>query len=276
VMFGLGCAYVGDSLAFAIILGLCATLGTAIPMLILSPDDAGKKVGIFTWAGIGIVCIGLYFLAKAGMSKERDQKANRDAAEREPLLNASSINAAEKGALAKAPKSFKVGLVICFVSGIASGLMNVGLTLGEDMTDACLARGASEINKKNLAWALTISSGFVPNAAYSMYLLFTNSTWQNFGKGSLGQRIKNMFLGAMMGVLWYCGNFVYGAGASGIGLLGTVVGWPVFMVAIPPVLLPLAFSLSNPLSSCTQLSSPTLLLLLWSACVGVGGSYIGD
>lgn len=46
VLFGLGCAYVGDSLAFAIILGMCATLGTAVPMLILSPEDATKKVSL--------------------------------------------------------------------------------------------------------------------------------------------------------------------------------------------------------------------------------------
>ena len=232
VTFGLGCAYVGDSLAFAIILGLCATLGTAIPMLILKPEDATKKVGIYTWAGIGVVCIGLYLLAKAGASKERDQKAlkkERDS-EKEPLMKQTSINSEATTSTNSQEKSFAVGLFICLLSGVFSGLMNVGLTLGKQITDAAEERGASSICKKNLTWALVISSGFLPNAAYSMYLLSKNSTWSYFGNGSLGVRLYNIFLGAMMGILWYVGNFIYGAGASGIGLLGTVVGWPVFMV----------------------------------------------
>eukprot|EP00036_Acanthoecidae_sp_10tr_P013706 CAMPEP_0206286576 /NCGR_PEP_ID=MMETSP0106_2-20121207/670_1 /ASSEMBLY_ACC=CAM_ASM_000206 /TAXON_ID=81532 /ORGANISM="Acanthoeca-like sp., Strain 10tr" /LENGTH=353 /DNA_ID=CAMNT_0053717099 /DNA_START=29 /DNA_END=1087 /DNA_ORIENTATION=- len=240
VTFGLGCAYVGDSLAFAIILGLCATFGTAVPMLILSPGDATKKVGIFTWAGIGVVCVGLYLLAKAGASKERDQKglaASVQDTEREPLVAGSStaINASDVGSstvATKSSKSLTVGLAICFVSGVFSGLMNVGLTLGNPLTDACASRGASSINKKSLAWALTISAGFLPNAGFSMYKLWSNGTWGNFGAGSLGQRFVNVGLGVLMGVLWYCGNFVYGAGASGIGKLGTVVGWPIFMVSM--------------------------------------------
>lgn len=232
VTFGLGCAYVGDSLAFAIILGLCATLGTAVPMLILSPADAGKRVGIFTWAGIGVVCIGLYLLAKAGANKEKDQQRAKaqSRSEAEPLIGG-GINSEPPKSSDKEPKSFAVGLLICFVSGVFSGLMNVGLTLGGDITDEAAARGASSINKKNLAWALVISSGFIPNGFYSAYLLCKNNTWSNFSKGSLNQRLKNVGLGALMGVLWYSGNFVYGAGASGIGLLGTVVGWPVFMVS---------------------------------------------
>ena len=34
-----------------------------------------------------------------------------------------------------------------------------------------------------------------------------------------------------MGCLWYGGLVVYGAGADGIGGLGSVLGWPAFTVA---------------------------------------------
>lgn len=40
VTFGLSCHFVGDSLAFAIILGLTSTLGAAIPLLLLHADEA--------------------------------------------------------------------------------------------------------------------------------------------------------------------------------------------------------------------------------------------
>ena len=35
-----------------------------------------------------------------------------------------------------------------------------------------------------------------------------------------------------MAVLWSGSNFVYGAGARGLGSLGLVLGWPIFMAAI--------------------------------------------
>eukprot|EP00038_Savillea_parva_P007669 m.171767 g.171767 ORF g.171767 m.171767 type:complete len:356 (+) comp13418_c0_seq1:68-1135(+) len=227
VTFGLGCQYVGDSLAFAIILGLCATLGTAVPMLILSPEDAGKKVGIYTWIGIGVVCIGLYLISKAGQCKERDQAKIRAEEEAQPLM----INTTD-GTAPKERKSFAVGLLICAASGVFSGFLNVGLTLGSSITDAAAARGASSVMKKNVTWALVVSAGFIPNAIYSIFLLSTRGTWINFSHGVLPIRIRNVTLGAVMGVTWFTGNFVYGAGASGIGLLGTVVGWPIFMVSM--------------------------------------------
>lgn len=76
------------------------------------------QVGIFTWAGIAVVMVGLYFLAKAGINKEKDQKSRKINADREkePLLppggGVQSINdeVIVGGSLAKIPtKSFAVG-----------------------------------------------------------------------------------------------------------------------------------------------------------------------
>ena len=35
-----------------------------------------------------------------------------------------------------------------------------------------------------------------------------------------------------MAILWSGSNFLYGAGARSLGLLGLVVGWPIFMAVI--------------------------------------------
>ena len=42
----------------------------------------------------------------------------------------------------------------------------------------------------------------------------------------------NVCLVVAMAVLWSGSNFVYGAGARGMGPLGLVLGWPIFMAAI--------------------------------------------
>jgi hypothetical protein len=65
------------------------------------------QVGIYTWAGIAVVMIGLYFLAKAGSSKERDQATRKAKTDREaePLMR--SIN--DDSVAEKPTKSFTVG-----------------------------------------------------------------------------------------------------------------------------------------------------------------------
>ena len=86
VTFGLGCDMVGNSLGFSIILGMCSALGAAIPLVALHPDKVGSKQGIYTWIGLAIVSVGLYFLAVAGMSKEKEQSEG-SLSEKTPLIN---------------------------------------------------------------------------------------------------------------------------------------------------------------------------------------------
>lgn len=73
VCFGAGTDMVGNSLGFAIILGLTSALGSAIPLVALHPSEIGSQEGICTWIGLVIVAVGLYLLAVAGSRKEKEQ-----------------------------------------------------------------------------------------------------------------------------------------------------------------------------------------------------------
>ena len=42
----------------------------------------------------------------------------------------------------------------------------------------------------------------------------------------------NWFYCAIMGLLWYGGNVIYGIGSNMLGDLGDAVGWPVFIVSM--------------------------------------------
>jgi L-rhamnose-H+ transport protein len=87
--------------------------------------------------------------------------------------------------------------------------------------------GASPTMSSNGIWALAVSCGFVPNAAYCVYLLNKNHTWGVFREKAAG---SGYALGAaLMGVLWYAGLVVYGMGADALGSLGAIVGWPMYM-----------------------------------------------
>ena len=79
-LFGVGCNAVGNSLGFSIILGLTATLGSAIVLVALHPDDIHTKEGYYTFAGLAVTVVGLSCCGYAGSRKEKEQAANEASA----------------------------------------------------------------------------------------------------------------------------------------------------------------------------------------------------
>ncbi len=206
VLFGQGIARVGLALGFAVILGITSSFGSLLPLAILHPDQLGTRHGVALIAGTLVMIVGLVFLALAGKRREREQ--------------ASATAASEHS-------GFGVGLIICILSGVFSSMLNFAFVFGEEMRQLSLHAGASTAMSGNAIWALAVSCGFLPNAAYCIYLLNKNHTWGVFQEKAAG---ADYTLGAtLMGFLWYSGVVVYGMGADALGALGGIVGWPVYM-----------------------------------------------
>ena len=206
IMFGQGIARVGLALGFAVILGITATFGSLLPLVILHPDQLGSRQGLGLIAGTLIMALGLVFLALAGKRREREQAPRTANSER---------------------SGFALGLMICILSGVFSSMANFAFVFGEEIHQLSLNAGASPAMAGNSIWALAISCGFLANAGYCVYLLNKNHTWAVFFEKSVGAGYP---MGAtLMGVLWYGGLVVYGMGADALGSLGGIVGWPVFM-----------------------------------------------
>jgi len=206
VLFGLGIARVGMALGFAVILGITSSFGSLLPLIILHPDQLGTRRGLALAAGTAVMVFGLIFLGLAGSRRERDQKA---------------------GASDSPRSGFGVGLLICILSGVFSSMLNFAFVFGEDLRLQALQAGASPSTAGSAVWAVAVSSGFLVNAGYCLYLLNKNRTWGAFLAKPAG---VSYWLGAaLMGALWYVGIIVYGMGAAAMGILGGIVGWPVYM-----------------------------------------------
>jgi L-rhamnose-H+ transport protein len=76
---------------------------------------------------------------------------------------------------------------------------------------------------------VALFAGFLANAVYTFYLLSKNKTWSNFTTPGTG---LGWVVGFLMAVLWTGGLILYGQGASSMGQLGSVLGWPVFMATL--------------------------------------------
>jgi len=202
-LFGLGISRVGMALGFALILGITASFGSLLPLAILHPEQLVAKRGMALIAGTAVMVLGLVLLALAGRSREHDLGVR---------------NGVRSG--------FTIGLVICILSGIFSSMMNFSFVFGDELRLRALQSGASNAMAANPIWALTVTGGFVANFLYCIYLLNKNHTWSVFGEGNPSVYWP---LGISMGLLWFGGTVIYGAGAASLGSLGAIVGWPIFM-----------------------------------------------
>lgn len=202
-LFGLGIAHVGLALGFAVILGITASFGSLIPMAILHPQELLMKRGIALIIGTLVMVVGLLLLARAGQTRERDLAK-----------------------ISEQRSRFAVGLLICILSGIFSSMMNFAFVFGDDLRKSALQFGASNAMAANPIWALTVSAGFIANCFYCIYLLNKNHTWGTFMKGNSS---LYWLMGISTGLLWFGGTVLYGMGASALGSLGNIVGWPIFM-----------------------------------------------
>lgn len=203
VLFGLGLAAVGLALGFAIIISLTAALGTLVPMAVLHPEQLLSFRGALVIAGLLVVITGVALCSRAGALKE--------------------------GGAASGGGSFTRGLIICIASGVMSPMLSFGFAFGSPIAEEAARLGADRANASIAIFAVAISAGFLVNAGYCLYLLAHNKTWS---KGLPSDRPHNLACTLAMGFLWLFGFFLYGLGATGLGELGTSVGWAIFMTTM--------------------------------------------
>lgn len=207
-LFGLGLKRVGMALSFAIILGITASFGSLLPLIVLHPENLLTRQGYALMAGLALVIFGIALCSVAGHRRERE--------------NSQSAQAGGSG--------FWLGLLICVLSGFFSPMLNFSFVFGKDLQQLAVGAGAQPTMASNSIWAVALTAGFLANAGYCVYLLQKNRTW-----GLLtGKEIPGVYwLGAsLMGLIWFAGIAVYGVGAAGMGALGAVMGWPLFMAMI--------------------------------------------
>ena len=201
---GLGMNHLGIGLGMAIILGLSASLGSLIPLLILTPQHLHTHQGRMYLVGTAIMLAGIALCARAGILRD----------------------AAHKRSLSAPPKPFLVGFVICCLSGLFSSALNFSYAFGGEAVDRARSLGASPLWSAGGVTVLAVSGVFIANLVYCGYLLRKNHTFGRFRQdgadtGWLG--------GALMGLFWFGGQSLYAEGINRMGTLGVVIGWPLLM-----------------------------------------------
>ena len=208
VLFGLAIDAIGIALAFSIVLGLSAALGSLIPLIWLHPDKILSPAGFADMGGVLLVVAGVSVCAVAGRMRER--------------LQAAGTNAPRRISVSR-------GLTFAVVSGICAALMNFGVAFGGPLIAAASAAGAKPQWAINSVWLPLMIAGAVPNILYCIRLLRRDGTSSNFSQNGTG---SYWLLALVMAVFWFGSTLMYGVATTKLGALGPVIGWPLFMSLI--------------------------------------------
>ena len=203
LLFGTGITLVGMSLGYALVVSLTAVNGALIPLIVLNPEKLGTFQGKMIFLALGVLLVGISLCSLAARRRK-----------------------SEKPLLARERTRFGLGLLACISAGFFSPMLNFAFAFGAPVSQTALSLGASKMGASIALLNLTMFAGFVPSAAYCIYLLNKNGTWNEF---FLANTASHWFYGFMMGLPSLGAFLVYGIATIYLGAIGPVLGWPVYM-----------------------------------------------
>jgi L-rhamnose-H+ transport protein len=204
VCFGLAVEMIGVTLAFSIVLGTSAAVGSLVPMVSLHRDNLDTGAGFAVLGAIAFVVIGVVVCAVAG--RMRDESNARSST---------------------SDSQTSQGLLLAFVCGIAASFMNLGVAFGTPLIETARSLGAYQFNATNAVWLPLMLAGAVPNVMYCAWLMQRNHSADKFRVGR-----SHWALAAGMACLWFGSTLLYGVAAWHLGSWGPILGWPFFMSLI--------------------------------------------
>lgn len=202
ILFGKSIPYIGISLTYGIVMGVCAAVGSLIPFFQLE-GATSRPTFPYVLAGVAIMLVGVAVTAYAGI--RRDKLARQ----------------AQPGS-----SRLQMGLAIALISGVLSALLNVGFVSAQPVGQTAEVAGVITRNSSLAVWVVVLTGAYVMNAGYALVLLIKNNSWSSFATPGAGKAYA-WSVGA--GLLWFGALGIYGQGATLMGDLGPVIGWPILL-----------------------------------------------
>jgi L-rhamnose-H+ transport protein len=203
ILFGVSVKRLGLGIAYAIIVGLGAILGTLVPFFVQQKAVAKENALALILSGVVVMSIGIFLTAWSGQIKERVATIHQS----------------------RSSRSYLAAIFLAVLCGLMAPMLNYSFVFGQDIAKAAVIFGNQPVNAAYAVWPVGLAGGLLPNAAYSLWLLGKNRTW------SLFRSTPSDFLrSSLMGILWMGAFAFYGMSATYLGALGTSVGWGLLQI----------------------------------------------
>ena len=203
ILFGVSVKRLGLGIAYAIIVGLGAVLGTLVPLFVQQRALTNEHALRLILSGVVVMSIGIFLTAWSGQIKERAAAVHQ----RPPH------------------GSYFAAIFLAVLCGLMAPMLNYSFAFGQDIAKAAVSFGNQPVHAAYAVWPVALAGGLVPNAAYSLWLLVKNRTWALFRSTP-----PDFLRSSLMGVLWMGAFGLYGMSATYLGALGTSVGWGLLQI----------------------------------------------
>jgi L-rhamnose-H+ transport protein len=204
ILFGISVDRLGLGIAYAIIVGLGAALGTLVPLLVQQRALAGRHAIELIVAGVAIMALGMFLTARGGQI-------------RESAAISFSPNPSRQG--------YRAAILLAVLCGVLAPMLNYSFAFGQDIARQAVRMGNPATHAAYAVWPIALAGGFIPNVAYSLYLISKKQTWPLFRSAG-----PDLFWSFLMAVLWMGAFALYGMSAIYLGSLGTSVGWGLLQI----------------------------------------------
>lgn len=179
VLFGISVQRLGLGLAYAIIVGLGAALGTLVPLFTQHRSQVGRVALLEVLAGVAIMVIGVSLSTWGGQIRERHHRP----------------------ALQSGPASgYSAAVLLAILCGVMAPMLNYSFAFGQEIAQQASHFGNTALRSAYAVWPIGLAGGLLPNIAYSLYLLRKNKSWKSFQVPA-----PDVFWSILMGVLWMGG-----------------------------------------------------------------------
>jgi L-rhamnose-H+ transport protein len=203
ILFGISVKRLGLGIAYAVIVGLGAVLGTLVPLFAQQRPTAKEHAIQLIVGGVAVMVIGILLTAWGGQIKERATHISQSASHR----------------------AYPAAIFLAVLCGFMAPMLNYSFAFGQGIAQAAVRLGNQPVHGAYAVWPIGLAGGFLPNAAYSVWLLFKNRTWPLFRYAR-----ADLLWSCLMGILWMGAFALYGMSATFLGALGTSVGWGLLQI----------------------------------------------
>ena len=203
ILFGISVKRLGLGIAYAIIVGLGAVLGTLVPLFAQQMPTAKQHAIQLIVSGVAVMVIGISLTAWGGQIKERATDISQSASHR----------------------AYPAAVFLAVLCGFMAPMLNYSFAFGQGIAQAAVRLGNQPVHGAYAVWPIGLAGGFLPNAAYCLWLLFKNRTWPLFRYAR-----ADLLWSCLMGILWMGAFALYGMSATFLGALGTSVGWGLLQI----------------------------------------------
>jgi L-rhamnose-H+ transport protein len=208
IMFGISVGYIGMSLTYGIVMGLCSLAGALIPLFLRFGDVESASLP-FIFLGLLLLAVAVVIVTVAGLKRDKQL-----------------AEAGQQLQGIKTGEAFRTGLVIASVCGILSAMLAVGFDNTDKIGKLAEEAGALERNGALARWVVVLFGAYVMNAGYALILLVKNKSVSSYKTPGMFSALKWAIIA---GLLWFAALGTFGQGAALMGDLGTVIGWPMML-----------------------------------------------